>query len=254
MFRSKFISTNNIRTHVLDSYEGEVPILMAHGFTDSAECLIPMAERLPDKLSPKVYDARAHGLSEAPEEGYSEKDMATHAVELVDSLALENPILYGHGMGANTMAIAASEIDDVQAIILEDPPGMMSDKDEYDIRIKRKRLEEWRKYSHEEVRAEYSQYPESMADRVATARKQIRTEALKIAERGYSPIGDILHSKADTLILRPDPEEVSRPVETPELPSNADEEIITGASHTVFRDRPNDFTDTISEFIINKID
>lgn len=226
---------------------------MAHGFTDNAECLIPLAKRLPDKLSPKIYDARAHGLSEAPQEGYSEQDMATDAVELINNMGIENPILYGHSMGANTMAIVASKIDDIRAVVLEDPPGLMNDRTEYEIRIKRKRLEEWRKSLHKDVRSEYSQYPDTMANRIATARKQLRPEVLQIAEHRYSPIRNILDSEANTLILRPDPNKVNRPVKEESLPPNAEERIVDGASHTIFRDKPDKFTNIVSDFIQKSI-
>ena len=253
MFRSKFVSANNMRTHVLDSYLGEVPILMAHGFTDNSECIIPLAKRLPSNLSPKIYDARGHGLSEAPRRGYSEHNMAMDAVELARSLDLQKPILFGHSMGANTMAIVANEMADVQAVILEDPPSSMDERNQYDIRTKRKRLEEWRKQSHMEIRVEYSNYPEFMADRIATARKQIRPEVLKIAERGYSSIQDILDSGTDTLILRPDPSETDRTTKTQDFPSNVELQIVQGASHTIFRDKPSKFTKIVSKFIKDKL-
>jgi pimeloyl-ACP methyl ester carboxylesterase len=70
-----------------------------------------------------MYDARGHGLSEAPQEGYFYADMAADLAGLIQALDLEKPILIGHSMGAATTSVTAANYPHlVRCAILEDPP------------------------------------------------------------------------------------------------------------------------------------
>jgi len=47
-----------------------------------------------------ITDARGHGLSNAPENGYSSSDHAADLAGFIDALGLERPAVGGHSMGA----------------------------------------------------------------------------------------------------------------------------------------------------------
>ena len=99
------------------------PFVVAHGITADGRSRIPLVEPLADAGYDVVtYDARGHGRSDAPADGYEYADQAADLVGLVDALELENPVLYGHSMGGTTVAVAAATDPELpHAVVLEDP-------------------------------------------------------------------------------------------------------------------------------------
>ena len=70
-----------------------------------------------------MVDARGHGLSDAPDSGYSDSNHAADLAGLIAALELGCPALMGHSMGASTVAATAAQYPDlVSCAILEDPP------------------------------------------------------------------------------------------------------------------------------------
>jgi len=98
--------------------------VLLHGITDDGLCWTPVAEALAETYDVIMLDARGHGKSNAPENGYNYETMATEVADVIESLGLENPVVLGHSMGAMTaLILAALEPDLPRAIILEDPPA-----------------------------------------------------------------------------------------------------------------------------------
>ena len=95
---------------------------MCHGITDNGRCMLRLAEHLASRYNVILIDARGHGLSEAPESGYTADHHADDIGGLIAALGLVHPILYGHSMGARTVSrFAAKHADLPRAVILEDP-------------------------------------------------------------------------------------------------------------------------------------
>jgi len=93
------------------SPEGE-PVLLLHGYTDSAFSFSPVLPFLPSSFRAIVPDHRGHGMSERPERGYAMTDFAADAVALLDCLGIERATVVGHSMGgfiAQQMAIEHPE-------------------------------------------------------------------------------------------------------------------------------------------------
>lgn len=99
------------------------PFVVAHGITADGRSRVPLVEPLADAGYDVVtYDARGHGRSDAPADGYEYADQAADLVDLVDALELEDPVLYGHSMGGTTVAVAAATDPELpRAVVLEDP-------------------------------------------------------------------------------------------------------------------------------------
>ena len=71
-----------------------------------------------------MVDARGHGRSEAPAQGYGPAEQADDLVGVIRELNLHGPAILGHSMGAATTLVLAGTYPDVPgAILLEDPPG-----------------------------------------------------------------------------------------------------------------------------------
>jgi pimeloyl-ACP methyl ester carboxylesterase len=99
-------------------------LVLIHGITDDGLCWSPVAEVLAADHDVIMLDLRAHGKSEAPEDGYDYKTMATEVAGLITSLGLQKPVVMGHSLGAMTSLTVASLFPDLpRSIILEDPPA-----------------------------------------------------------------------------------------------------------------------------------
>jgi len=117
------VEANGIRLHYHRTGTGKVPVVCAHGITDNGRCWSGVAQRLADRFDLVLVDARGHGRSEAPEEGYARAVHAADHAGLIRALGLDRPIFIGHSMGAATgIAVAAEYPDCVRALVVEDPP------------------------------------------------------------------------------------------------------------------------------------
>ena len=119
------VVANGIEIHYVRTGGDKPPVVLSHGFTDNDLCWTRVARVLEKDYDVIMYDARGHGLSDAPEAGYSAKNHAADLAGLIQALGLENPrpILIGHSMGAATAATTAANYPKVmRCVVLEDPP------------------------------------------------------------------------------------------------------------------------------------
>lgn len=100
---------------------GKLPLVLAHGFSDSGLCWLPVARTLEAEWDVILPDARGHGLSQRfvpGEEVNFQEDLA----DFIKALGLDHPVAGGHSMGASTvMNMAARNPGLIRAMILEDP-------------------------------------------------------------------------------------------------------------------------------------
>jgi pimeloyl-ACP methyl ester carboxylesterase len=116
------IETNGIKIHYERTGGNKPPFVFSHGITDNGRCMLRLAEHFAPRFDVVLVDARGHGLSDAPEEGYSADHHADDLVGIIRALGLEKPILYGHSMGARTVIRFSAKYPDLpRAVILEDP-------------------------------------------------------------------------------------------------------------------------------------
>jgi pimeloyl-ACP methyl ester carboxylesterase len=119
---SGFIQSNGVKIHYARSGGEKTPMVLCHGITDNGRCMLRLAEYLAPRFDVIMMDARGHGRSDAPEDGYTSDHHAEDLHQLILALELHNPIIYGHSMGARTTVRFAAKYPDVPiAIILEDP-------------------------------------------------------------------------------------------------------------------------------------
>ena len=102
---------------------GDKPVLViAHGFGDNGIYWTRVARALDTDYDVVMYDRRGHGLSDAPESGYSFEDHAADLVGLIAALDLARPRVIGHSGGAVTAATVAADYPELLAcVVLEDP-------------------------------------------------------------------------------------------------------------------------------------
>jgi pimeloyl-ACP methyl ester carboxylesterase len=117
------VSANGITIHYYRTGGGRPPLVLSHGSTDDGLCWTRVARALEGNYDAIMPDARGHGLSEAPETGYSAQNRAADLAGLIRALGLEQAAIGGHSMGASTALYAAAAYPElVRCAILEDPP------------------------------------------------------------------------------------------------------------------------------------
>ena len=89
------ISMHYIRTGGSDN----PPLILLHGLTANGACWMPVAHALAGEYDVIMPDARGHGKSSAPNEGYQYEDHANDVESLIAALELTLPTVIGHSMG-----------------------------------------------------------------------------------------------------------------------------------------------------------
>ncbi len=117
------VLVNGLKLHYYRTGGNELPLVLTHGISDDGLCWTPVAEALAEKYDVIMVDARGHGKSDAPLNGYTLRNLGVELAGLIQALKLDKPILLGHSMGAITALIAAGLFPNLpRAILLEDPP------------------------------------------------------------------------------------------------------------------------------------
>jgi pimeloyl-ACP methyl ester carboxylesterase len=116
------INLENIRLYY--EVHGHGPTLvLAHGHACGVRSWDPQLRALADQYRVIVYDARGHGLSEAPREpsAYSQQHMVDDLCALMDHLRLDTAAVGGLSMGGNVaLNFAIAHPERVSALILAD--------------------------------------------------------------------------------------------------------------------------------------
>jgi N-formylmaleamate deformylase len=120
---SEYVITNEVRIHYYRTGGDKPPLVLAHGITDDGLCWSPVAEVFAGDFDVIMVDARGHGKSDAPEDGYTLHNLGAELAGVIQALGLNQPIILGHSMGAITALVAAGLYPSMpRAILLEDPP------------------------------------------------------------------------------------------------------------------------------------
>ncbi len=116
------VDANGVRIHYHRTGGDRPPLVLSHGATDSGLCWTPVARALESEYDVIMPDARGHGLSDAPANGYSSAEQAADLAALITTLGLERPAVGGHSMGAGTtLQLIADHPQLARCAILEDP-------------------------------------------------------------------------------------------------------------------------------------
>lgn len=122
-WQSNFIQTNGIRLHYTRTGGDKPALVLLHGITDNGLCWTRVARALERDYDILMVDARGHGLSDKPEDGYHSDDYAADFAGLIEGLGLGPVLVMGHSLGAiNAATLAANCPQLVRGAILEDPP------------------------------------------------------------------------------------------------------------------------------------
>ncbi|WP_158637816.1 alpha/beta fold hydrolase [Novosphingobium taihuense] len=79
------------------------PIVLVHGWSQSAQLFSSQIAALSDRFHVIAYDQRGHGLSDKPNQGYRVHRLAHDLAELLAYLNLRDVTLLGHSMGCSVI-------------------------------------------------------------------------------------------------------------------------------------------------------
>jgi len=167
---SHICRTNGIDMHYLRAGGAKPPLIALHGLMGSSACLSPLAGTLEAHFDIILPDARGHGKSGKPDEGYRYCDHADDVIGLIEALQLNAPIVLGHSMGGMTAAVVASEMGSaIAGLVLIDPTFISP---------------EWQREVFEsDVAAEHRRsLASTRTDLLADARRKNRRRAWKMLE------------------------------------------------------------------------
>jgi pimeloyl-ACP methyl ester carboxylesterase len=125
------IHANGIDIHYHRTGGDKPQVVMLHGLTDNGACWTRLANELAADYDCILPDARGHGKSSAPADGYSFAEQADDVIALIEALDLNRPALIGHSLGGAVAAIVAAKAPAlIRAAILEDPAFISAQSNE----------------------------------------------------------------------------------------------------------------------------
>ena len=122
-WQSGDIEANGIRLHYTRTGGAKPPLVLAHGFSDDGLCRTPVADALASDYDVIMVDARGHGRSDAPEQGYGPIEHAADLHGVITGLGLQRPAVLGHSMGGATTLVLAGTYPEVPGAILVEDAG-----------------------------------------------------------------------------------------------------------------------------------
>ncbi|MDQ2914610.1 MAG: alpha/beta hydrolase [Chloroflexota bacterium] len=97
------------------------PTLLLHGIGNYGRYWDLFADAIAGRLRLIAPDARGHGESGRPKEGYAPADFAADALAVLDAVGIERAAVVGHSMGGlHSINLAASHPERVQALVIVD--------------------------------------------------------------------------------------------------------------------------------------
>jgi len=263
------ILSNGVRVHYYRTGDEKPPVILLHGNCDNGLCWGNFGLGLEPDYDVVMPDARGHGLSDAPENGYSDSVLAQDVTAMIHELDLVKPAIVGHSMGAQTAAVLAAHHPElVSCIVLEDPPwyadgrSKLADGGSLLPAQMRQQIDNFRQRSLEDlikqVEYDHPHWNKNEYFQWAKARLQLKTNASKI----FAAYPDDKNSwleitrqiKCPVLLITADP--AAGAVVTPEvarvasLPWKKSQVVkILDAGHDIRRDQPDLYQDVVARFL-----
>ena len=100
---------------------GDPPVLLLHGIGNYGRYWDLFADAIAGRLRLVAPDARGHGESGRPDDGYAPEDFVGDALAVLDAAGIERAVVMGHSMGGlHSIHLAAGHPERVQALAIVD--------------------------------------------------------------------------------------------------------------------------------------
>lgn len=252
---------NGIQTHYARSGGGKPPLILLHGATDNGMCWEPVARRLAADFDVVLPDARGHGQSSAPPQGYSSAERAADVADLIAKLGLGRPVVGGHSMGGlTTLRLAADHPDLVRCAILEDPPLRAANQPRTDGERWRSDMARMKRMTREELiamgRRDRSQWSADELPAWADAKQQVSEAFMNSLGRTVEPPWQdlVARLRCPTLLITADPARgaivsADSASEAARLTPNLEVVHLEGAGHNIRRERFDGFMEAVTALL-----
>lgn len=125
-WHAEHVQVNGLRLYYTRTGGDKLPVVLAHGFSDDGLCWTPVAQVLAADYDVIMVDARGHGRSDGPDEGYALTDLAADLAGVITALGLDRPAILGHSMGGATTFVLAGTYPELPGAILIEDAGMLN--------------------------------------------------------------------------------------------------------------------------------
>jgi N-formylmaleamate deformylase len=250
--------TNGINIFYTRTGGNKSPLILLHGLTANGLCWTPLARDLAGEYDVIMPDARGHGKSSVPDQGYRYEDLANDVAGLIKSLGLPAPILIGHSMGGLTAAVLASRYPKLlHGLILADPT-FLSPKAQRAVRDSEVADQHRRilNLSLDEVvadaRARHPNRSAEICELIARARLQTSLSAFDVLTPPNPDYFQLMRAiNVPGLLVIGDKSVLSPAVaaELQRLNPGFQVETIRAAGHAVHYDQPERFAGTVKSFL-----
>jgi pimeloyl-ACP methyl ester carboxylesterase len=239
--------------HVDDGGSGGLPVLFVHGLGGATGHWQAQLDHLRAERRALAVDLRGHGRSEAPADGvYGIEAYADDVAATIGELGLESLVLVGHSLGGAVAAEVAARLPErVAGLVLVDPNGDQT-------LLPRRELEPFLAAlagdPHGEMRSYFKQLliaaaPE-VADRVLADLAEVPAEAFGASIESsfaFSPVAALKRYAGPRLSVISDRNTL--PVSLHNLLPNLPVRLVSGTSHWLMMDRPDDLDRLLAEFL-----
>lgn len=177
---------NGINIHYHRTGGDKPVVVLLHGLVMNGACWTHLAKALENDYDVVMPDARGHGKSSTPDQGYNYDNLAIDVSNFIEALGLEKPVLIGHSMGGMTAAVVASlNSKKLRGIVLADPtfltPQRQREVYESDVAHQHSQILKRSKENFlAEIRARQSHRPHELIELFAQARFQTSIHAFEI--------------------------------------------------------------------------
>jgi len=265
MWQAAYIEANGLRLHYTRTGGDKPVVVLAHGFSDDGLCWTPVAEELAADYDVIMVDARGHGRSDGPEEGYGSAEQAADLAGVILGLGLQRPAILGHSMGAATTLVLAGAYPALPgAILLEDPLAWWLTDPTAPATNRRARFGDWivslkRKTCEEMIADQRVQSPRwSEAELGPWADAKLRLSFNVLNREGAAPVdwrATVQQISCPTLLITADPEQGA--IVTPEgaaalqaLLPQTQVAHIPGAGHSIRREQFEPYMQVVRSFLV----
>ena len=263
-WQSAFVEANGLRIHYTRTGGAKPPLVLAHGFSDDGLCWTPVADVLQADYDVIMVDARGHGKSAGPEQGYGSAEHAADYAGVITGLKLNRPAVLGHSMGAMTaLALAGTYPDLPGMILLEDPPPFWFPMPERTLPRRGSGMGQWiidtKRMTREELiahcRASSPTWPE--AELGPWADSKLRFSFNVLNQDGSAPVdwdATIRRIQCPALLITADPERgaIVKPESAAALQKllpGVRVEHIPGAGHSIRREQFDRYIEVVKAFL-----
>jgi len=236
--------------HVDDGGTGNVPVVFLHSYAGDSRHWENQLEHLRSKRRAIAIDLRGHGQSAAPKNAdYSIPSLMRDLEAVVEALDLRRFVLVGHSMGGSiAVAYAGAHTDKVAGLVLAGTPGKtppeMADQ------VMKSMEQDYEKVSQGYWNKLLANGSPEVQSRIKREIGSVPREAsLKIIRAlfDYNPIPALKAYPGPKLILfTPDGD---TPTALHRAVSGLNSRQISGTSHWMHLDIPNDFNRILDEFL-----